>query len=406
MNNSPIEFLARQYDNVVKYDADGIPSIFVKFSKMKSSELDDALPDHTHPAFMMNNAEEEAILIGKYMASELESNGIKYSLPNMPPCLGMSHNTFLANMRAFGSGASGLTIADHGLITLLAHKNGWEPHGNNDFGCDWRDAVPWETGKAYNADDKRCFRGWLYQCIKAHTSAAEILPVSSPTHWKKIRQVGGTPADDTNYIASNNYQGTATLTGSGPISWYLGNDFANLCDIQGNAFEQVYGLRLVNCEIQILGDNNNAADPEADCSANGAWRAILPNQTDHGYTLVDPDSAGTLHYTWQNGKITIDTVEPEFDSEFRGTNFKDIAVNDSNVPYMPYIMYELGLAPIPGTNVQGYFNIQMTSEERVARRSGRYSNTSYSGVAALNFNNHRTSVQAFYGARLRARLNP
>lgn len=75
MNNSPLEQLARQYGNVVQYDAKGNPSIFCKFPKMKSSDLDNSLPDHVHPAFVINNVEEDAILIGKYMSSELEGNG-------------------------------------------------------------------------------------------------------------------------------------------------------------------------------------------------------------------------------------------------------------------------------------------------------------------------------------------
>ena len=59
MNNSPLEFLAQKYGNVVKYDADGNPSVFVKFPKMKSSELNPALPDHTHPAFIINGVEQD-----------------------------------------------------------------------------------------------------------------------------------------------------------------------------------------------------------------------------------------------------------------------------------------------------------------------------------------------------------
>ena len=68
VTNSPLEFLARQYDNVVKYDANGNPSIFVRFPKMKSSDLDNSLPDHTHPAFIINGEEQDEILLGKYAA--------------------------------------------------------------------------------------------------------------------------------------------------------------------------------------------------------------------------------------------------------------------------------------------------------------------------------------------------
>ena len=406
MNNSPLELLARQYGNVVQYDAEGNPSIFCRFPKMKSSDLDPILPDHLHPAFRINNSEEDA-LIGKYMSVELESGGTQYSLPNMPPRVSMSHDNFLTKMRAFGNGASGLTIADHGLILLLAHKYNWEPHGNNSWGCDYRDASPWELAKEYTVGTVRSFRGWTYECLIAHTSAAELLPVDSPLYWKKLKHVGGTPAAESQFNADSHYRGYNTLTGSGPIDWYLGSDPANLCDVQGNAFEQVYGFRLVRCEIQILGDNNNAADASCDCSANSPeWKAILPNRADDGYTLVAPGTPGTLHYTWQNGVITIDTVEPEFDQEYRGTTFKSMAVNTTNVPYMPSIMYELGLAPIPDTTVQGYFYVHMTEAERVARRGGYCSGASSAGVAYLSCRYDRGGTNVSYGARPRSRLNP
>lgn len=89
VTNSPLEFLARMYDNVVKYDAQGNPSIFVRFPKMKSSDLDSSLPDHTHPAFIINGQEQDYILLGKFKAASLTGSGSDggtlYSLPNMPP---------------------------------------------------------------------------------------------------------------------------------------------------------------------------------------------------------------------------------------------------------------------------------------------------------------------------------
>lgn len=402
--SNPLELLARQYGNVVQYDSIGNPSIFVKFPQMKSSELDSTLPDHVHPAFRINNAVEDAILIGKYKAAEIESGGTQYSLPNMPPRVSMHHDTFLAKMRAFGNGASGITIADHGFMLLLAHKNKWEPHGNNNWGCDYRDGSPWELAKAYTVGTKRTFRGWEYECLIAHTSSAELLPIDTPTHWKKLKHIGGTPADPNQYNADSRYGGYNTLNGSGPLNWYLNSDPGSLCDIQGNCFEQVYGFRLVNCEIQIIPDNN-AADASTDCSASSsAWRAILPHTSDNGYDLVAPGTAGTVHYTWQNSKITLDTVAPTFDNEYRGCHFKDMGVNTANLPYVPYILYELGLAPIPGTTVQGYFYVQMTADERVARRGGAYADTSRAGMAYLNCYYPRSNARVHYGGRPRSRV--
>lgn len=73
---------------------------------------------------------------------------------------------------------------------------------------------------------------------------------------------------------------------------------------------------------------------------------------------------------------------------------------------MPSIMYELGLAPIPGTTVQGYFYVHMTQDERVARRGGSFNNASYAGMACLYCNDPRSSAYAGYGGRPRSRLNP
>ena len=48
MTNSPLEFLAKKYGNVVKYDKEGnVAGIFVRFDKRKSSDLVAELPEHT-----------------------------------------------------------------------------------------------------------------------------------------------------------------------------------------------------------------------------------------------------------------------------------------------------------------------------------------------------------------------
>lgn len=83
MNNSPLEFLAKKYGNIVKYDRDGnVAGIFVKFPKMKSSDLVAGLPGHTHPAFIINGIEKDYILLGKYKGGD---NGAILSLPNIMP---------------------------------------------------------------------------------------------------------------------------------------------------------------------------------------------------------------------------------------------------------------------------------------------------------------------------------
>lgn len=405
MVNSPLEFLASQYDNVVKYDADGNPSIFVRFPKMKSSDLDASLPDHTHPAFIINGEEQDEILLGKYTASSLTGSGSDggtlYSLPNMPPAHSLNADQFLTQIRAFGNGVSGMTVADRGFILLLAQKNGWNPGGNSDYGHCYKDATRYELGKSVNVGDKRGYRGWLYECLQAHTTAVELYPDISPLYWKKLKHIGGVEAYPTMHDSGQNNL-ILTLTGSGPLDWYLDGTPGSLCDVVGNQFEQDYGYRIVGNELQII-ENNNAADPEADLSASSAaWKAILPNASNDGFTLVAPGTAGTLHWNWLNNKITLDTVVPTYDNEYRGTNFKDLAVNSENLPYIPYIVRELGLFPTTGSTMKGYNYMQFTTDERFPRRGGHYGNGGSVGLGYEYCYVPRSVAGRGYGARPRS----
>lgn len=405
MADSALKYLCDNYGNVVLYDANGRPSIFVRHPKQNSKEFDDSLPDHVHPAFTVKGVTDPAVLIGKYMSSELESNGTQYSLPNMPPRVNMTYDNFLTKMRNFGGDVSGMTIADHGLLVLMAHKNGWTTHGNNNYGADYRAGTRFELAKAVKVGDIRVFRGWQYECLIAHTTSADLLPTDAPSYWKKGKQVGGTPVAS-QYAEGNAYSGYNTLTGSGPIDWFLGEDMALEADIQGDANEQIYGFRLVNCELQILPDND-AADPASNLTASStAWWAIKPHANDNGYDLVAPGTAGTVHYAWLNSKITLvgrALADSEFDNAQRNTPFKDVAVDSETLPYVPSILYELGLCPLPGTTVDGRLYVMYTKDERVARRGGGYSYTSYAGVASLGCNGARSDSLTGHGGRPRSR---
>ena len=405
MNNSPLEFLARQFGNVVKYDENGNPSIFVKFPKMKSSDLDASLPDHTHPAFIINGVEQDYILIGKYKATSLTGSGSDgntlYSLPNMPPAHSRTADAFLTQLRAFGNGVSGVTVADRGFLLLLAQKMGWNPGGNSDYGHCYKDASRYELAKSVNVGDKRGFRGWLYECIKAHTTSVELYPDIAPLYWKKLEQIGGAEAyPDMHDSGQNNL--ILTLNGSGPLDWYLDGTPASVCDIVGNQFEQDYGYRIVGNELQIM-ENNNAASPDADLSAgSAAWKAILPNKSDDGYTLVAPGTAGTLHWTWANGKITLDTVAPEYDRQYRGTDFKSLGVNSTNLPYIPHIVRELGLFPTSGSTMKGYYFMQFINEERFPRRGGYCGDGGSIGLGFESCVSPRGYACRYFGARPRS----
>lgn len=402
MHISPLEMIANKLGVVVRYDAKGNPSLFVRIPKMRSKDLNPELPDRVHPAFIINGVEQDSILIGQFKAAELEPNGTLYSLPNTPPRVALGADPFLERMRAFGNGASGKTVADSGLILLLAAKMGWIPKGNNNYGYDYRDGSRYTLNQGVNVGDKRVFRGWEYECLIAHTTVAELTPEKSKRHWKRLKQVGGSPVGTYLTTPESHFNGYNTINGSGPLSWYLGDDPGNLCDLNGNCAEQDYGYRIVAGQIQIL-PNNDAAHPEADLSAgSAAWKAILPSSTDDSHTLVAPGTPGTLHWTWANSKITLDTVEPAFDNESRGTNFKDLGVNATNIPHVPAIMKELGLFPCTGDTTQGQVYHNFSADERFPRRGGAYGSTSNAGLGYVHSGGTRAGTAANYGARPRS----
>lgn len=404
MNNSPLEFLAKRYGNVVKYDADGNPSIFVKFPKMKSSDLVAGLPEHTHPAFIINGVEQDYILLGKYKAGENGvSNGALVSLPNLMPARSLGADQCLSRMKLAGTGITGMTCADYGFIKLLAQKNGWVPHGNNNWGADYRDGTVWKTGQSVTANQERVYEGWMYKCLVSHTTAAELKPDIAPVYWEKEKQVGGI-SQDTGIDASMQ-TGYRTLNGSGPIDWYLGNDVGNLSDIIGSSLEQQYGYRIVDCELQIL-ENNNAADPNADLSASSAaWKAILPNQSDDGYTLVAPGTSGTLHWNWDtvNSKISLDTQCDDLTVGSKGQSFASLIYNSTRLPYVPHIVKELGLFPTGvGDNTAGYYYVNFVAGERFPRRGGNYDYTSGAGLGFVAASSERGNTYPDYGCRPRS----
>lgn len=403
MNNSPLEFLAKKYGNVVKYDnAGNIIGVFVRFYKRNSSDLVEGLPEHVHPAFIINGVVQDSILLGKYKAGDTGvSKSPLLSMPNIMPARSMGADEFLSRMKAAGPGITGMTCADYGFIKLLAQKEGWVPKGNTYWGQSHKDGTPWKVGDSYQVGTKRAYEGYLYECLIAHTAAAELKPDIAPKYWKKGDFIGGISQDNSK---DTNYQtGYRTLNGSGPLDWYLGSDPGNLADIIGSSLEQQYGYRIVDCELQIL-ENNNAADPEADLSASSsAWKAILPNKSDDGYTLVEPGTAGTLHWNWNGSKIQLDTQCDDFDGQYRGISFKDLTANTERLPYVPHIVKELGLFPTgPDDKTEGYYYINFAKGERFPRRGGYCSNSGGAGLGCVNSNHDRGLTFTYYGARPRS----
>lgn len=394
-----LEALAQQNGWVIKYSTDGVPSIFYPIPKMKSIDLDPSLPDRVHPAFIVNGVEMPRRLIAVYKGSSFAAASQILSLPNMPPRTTLGADELLARIKLNGTGFGPKTIADSGLLLLLARKKDWVPKGNNNYSTDYRDGTRWEAAQSITAGNKRFLRGWEYEALSNHTSALANRPDKAPHIWKKLKFIGGIPV--ASQMNDTEHNGLNTLTGSGPASWRLDGTPSGIDDLVGNCFDQDYGYRIVGGELQILADNN-AASPTADLSAaSAAWKAILPNAGDTGHTLVAPGTAGTLKWTWDAGasKIKLDTVAPTLDDQNRNTAFKDLLVNATNVPYVPAILMELGIFPISGDDTQGQTYVKFSAGEFFPRRGGDYVITSYAGLGCVSANDPRAHAYVVFGVR-------
>ena len=392
-----IEAFAKEQGWVVKYSSDGTPNFFYPIYKCKSSDLDASLPNHTHPAFIVNGQEISRRLIAVFKGSSIVSGGPIHSLPNMAPAVNAGADALLSRIKQTGDNFGPKTVADSGLLLLLARKNNWEPKGNNNYGADYRDGTKWATGASISVGNTRVFQGVEYTALVAHTSALENKPDVSPLYWKRGKRVGGIMVPG--YISTSDPNGLLTYTGSGPASWRHDGTPSGIDDLNGNTNDQDYGYRIVDGELQVLADNN-AADPTADLGASSsAWKAILPNPSDNGHTLVAPGTSGTLKWNFTNNKITLDTVVASGLSGTKDTAFKDLAVNTTNVPYVPAILQELGIFPISGDDTQGRFYLSFDGGERFPRRGGSYGYTSHAGLGYVNGNYVRGYSYVGYGVR-------
>ena len=98
----------------------------------------------------------------------------------------------------------------------------------------------------------------------------------------------------------------------------------------------------------------------------------------------------------------MDTAIPTYDNEYRGTYFKDLAVNSANLPHIPYIVRELGLFPTSGSTMKGYCYMQFTADERFPRRGGGYYDGGNVGLGYEDCSYPRSGAGRAYGARPRS----
>lgn len=329
-------------NNAVKFDDLGMPSIMVGIPKMKYSDIITGGTQEVLPWWIMDGVEKEVIWVSKYI--NVVVNDRAYSLPMKDPKCNINFDTALAACRRKGEGWHLNQNGVFAAINLWCQRNGFIPRGNTNW------------GKSY---------------VKAYEN-------------------GITTYVDTNYTDG---RGGRTATGSGPITWNHDGSPAGIADLCGDCWEWVAGMRIVNGEIQIIPYGNSM---KSDCNMGAdstEWKAIKPDGS-----LVEPGTAGTLHYDYISNKIVISNSTTSTFSQ----NIAFGSLEAASGVSIPQIAIAAGLikdsADVYDTTAhRQYIN---TDGERLPFRGSGFSSTSSGGGAALHLIAARSNV--FYGVSFRS----
>lgn len=225
--------------NTLLMDDTGMPSVMVRIPMFRWSEVIEGGEDAPCSAFVVGGKVLDCIYISKYL--NVIINGRAYSLPGRDPAHTVSIDEARAACAAKGRGWHLMTNAEWCAVAHWCVKNTTVPHGNSNFGR-----------------------------YHAQTHEHGVLAV---------QRRGEGPEDE-----------MRTLTGSGPDTWNHDFTAAGIADLNGNVWDYVAGLRVVDGEIQIIPDNDSAMNVD-ESETSPLWRAILPDGT-----LVKPGTPGTLKY--------------------------------------------------------------------------------------------------------------
>lgn len=319
-------------NNIVMYDNVGMPSIMVKIPKQtyKSLGLGESLD--THPAWIVNGNEVDAIYISKY--ENIVISGKAYSLPEKEPETNINITNAMSACTSKGRGWHLITRSEVAALSLWCRVHGTAPKGNNYYGRDYDESGYFAIPKSFSDG--------------------------------KIQHVA---------------------TGSGPLSWSHDSTESGIWDLNGNVSEFVCGFRTVNGEIQII-QNNDAADSNNDQQTSSVlWKAI--NASDG--TLITPNGSGTtsgsikLDYVSNPWRWQYDTTISNSSTTTRSCQFKKITCT-SNIGNAAKIrLQELGLLKITDTSYDDdsvWFNNGV--EERLSAFGGSFGQASAAGINMMD----------------------
>ncbi len=336
--------------NTAMFDDQGNPSIMVRFGAKLLSDLVSGWPDDLHPAFVVNGAAKSELWVGKYQAITVGAGATEraLSLRRKDPRALVTFDQALTACKQKGAGWHLMSNAEYAFLALMAKASGFWPRGNNNYGKD-----------IARADE----RGEVSYTF-----------VSAPT----------------------TYEGRVA-TGTGPASWSHDGSPFGVFDLNGNVWEWVGGLRLVDGEIQVLADNNAADNTKPQDAASAEWKAIMQDGS-----LVAPGTLDTLKWDSPN-PLTNDVItqnqgapvlrtalvngaDPVWNWGATYNDYNQAAFESATAAAgvtVPSRLRQLAAFPVD-TNHGGDALYLRNYGERLAARGGYWGYAGVAGVFALN----------------------